>query len=236
MISSADKAYLATLTEKCALGDEAAMEQYASFYCEEHPDLMNDSVIPLVVQYLERGAAGGSQRASLNLGALYCDGQFVTQDSEKAIALLESARAGSDARLSAIAAARLGDCYCAMADADYEKAFDYYLEGVLLCNHPVALYRLGDMYRAGRFVRKDPEKAYFIYEKAKTASQRFCNDSYAQILFRIAQAKLDGIGTERDPAGAVKYLEMAKRTPSQSSIPENVREAAEALLKRAKEG
>ena len=236
MISSADKAYLATLTEKCALGDEAAMEQYASFYCEEHPDLMNDSVIPLVVQYLERGAAGGSQRACLNLGAMYEDGHYVAQNRAKAIALLESARAGGDARLSAIATARLGDCCCAMENADYRKAFDYYLEGVLLCNHPVSLYKLGDMYRAGRFVEKDPEKAYFIYEKAKTASQRFCNDSYAEILFRIAQAKLDGIGTARDPMGARKYLEMAKRTPSQSSIPESIRDAAEELLKRAKEG
>ena len=63
-------------------------------------------------------------------------------------------------------------------------------------------------------------------------SPNFCNDSYAEILVRLAELMIDGAGTDKDVAGALKYLEIAKRTPSKSSHPENIPQKIELLLKK----
>ena len=93
---------------------------------------------------------------------------------------------------------------------------------------------MGDMYRLGLFVEQNGEKAFFIYNKAKTASQRFANDSYDSILLRLAEAHLEGIGTEKDASAAQKYLQMAKRMPCKSSCPEALGDKIDALLAKLK--
>ena len=235
MISTQDKEYITSLSQRCDSGDIFAMEELASFYYEDHPELIDNSTVRLVSEYYAKAAAAGHQKAALNLGALYCDGAYLEPDYPKAIDLFKSAISGSDGRIAAIACAKLGDCYRAGkgTEIDYSRAFDCYLEGVLLCNHPVCLYKLGDMYRAGEFVNQDSKKAYFIYSKAKTVSQRFCNDSYAEILVRLAELMIEGAGTDKDVASAVKYLEMAKRMQSKSSNPENIPQKVEQLLQKA---
>ena len=217
MISEKYMEYIASLKEKCQLGDIFAMEELASFYYEEHPEQLNDATLPLVLECYETAARSGHQKASLNLGAIYCDGQYTGADYEKAMVYLRLALQGESARIAAMAACKLGDCYrCGSGvEMDYSKAFDYYLDGVLLCDYPVALYKLGDMYQLGLFVHQDSEKAYFIYCRAKEFSQRFANAGYGEILLRLADAKLNGIGTEQNVAEANKYLAMAKRLSKQ---------------------
>ena len=235
MLSSKDREYLTSLRSRCDLGDVFAMEEFASFYYEDHPELIDHATLPLVLEYYEKAAQAGNQKSKLNLGAIYCTPSLGEPNYAQAIALFESAISGDDARIAAIACAKLGDCYRfgMGASIDYSKAFDYYLEGVLLCNHPVSLYKLGDMYYAGEFVQQDSKKAYFIYCKAKAMSQRFCNDSNAEILVRLAELMIDGSGTEKDIVGALKYLKMAKRIPNQSSHPEDLSERIEFLLTKA---
>ena len=235
MLSSTDREYIASLRLRCDSGDVLAMEGFASFYYEDHPELLDPTTVKLVLEYYEKAAEAGNQKATLNLGALYCDPLLGEPNYAKATALFESAISGDDARIASIACARLGDCYRfgKGVKADYSKAFDYYLEGVLLANHPVCLYKLGDMYHAGEFVRQDSKKAYFIYCKAKAMFQRFCNDSYAEILVRLAELMMDGLGTDKDVAGALKYLKMAQRMPHQSSNPENIPQKIDLLLKKA---
>ena len=235
MLSATEKEYVAALMEKCLQGDALALESMASFYYEDHPEEMNDRTASLVREYYEKAADMGRQKACLNLGTLYFDGRYTEQDLAKAVQLFRAARSGEDARLAAIANAKLGDCYRLGlgVETSYGKAFDCYLEGVLLCNHPVCLYKLGDMYRAGLFVEQDVEKAFFIYNKAKTASQRFANDSYDSILLRLAEATLEGVGTEKDVPTARKYLAMAKRMPCQSSCPEDIRAKIDSLTEKA---
>ncbi len=234
MLSSQDREYLSSLTLRCESGDVWAMEELASFYYEDHPKLIDSETIRTILECYAKAASKGHPKAQLNLGALYCDHPLVEPDYAKAIALFESAIEGDDARIASIACAKLGDCYRLGKGVgiDYSKAFDYYLEGVVLCNHPVCLFKLGDMYHAGEFVNQDSKKAYLIYCKAKSVSPRFNNDSYAEILVRLADLMLEGSGTDKDIPGARKYLEMAKRMPSKSSNPENTPQKIEFLLKK----
>ena len=235
MISANEMEYLSQLMKKCEIGDISAMESLAAFYYEDHPEMMKDSAIPLVLDCYERSVATGDQRSCLNLGTIYFDGVYTQQDYKKAVEVFKAAINGESARLSAIADAKLGDCYFygKGVDADIGKAFDCYLEGILYCNHPICLYKLGDMYRSGIFVKQDSKKAYFIYNKAKKeSSMHFFNDGYAEILVRLAEAKIDGIGTEKDIQGAKKYLMMAQRMPYPSSHPENILPKIEILQKK----
>ena len=234
MLSSKDREYIASLREKCDTGDTFAMEELASFYYEDHPELLDDETVGLALEYYGKAAKAGNLKSILNLGKLYCGSSHVEPNYAKAIELFRSAIAEDNGRIAAIACAWLGDCYRfgKGVSADYGKAFDSYLEGVLLCNHPVCLYKLGDMYYAGEFVNQDSKKAYFIYSKAKTASANFCNDSYAEILVRLAELMIEGTGTEKDTSGAVKYLNMAKRIKNKSSHPENITEKIDFLLKK----
>ena len=235
MLSVKDREYVSSLTLRCESGDVYAMEELASFYYEDHSELIDNTTIKLVLEYYAKAAEEGNQKSKLNLGTIYCGSSFVEPNYIKAIKLFESAISGDDARIASIACAKLGDCYRfgKGVNLDYSKAFDYYLEGVLLCNHPVCLYKLGDMYHAGEFVNQDSKKAYFIYRKAKTVSTRFNNDSYAEILVRLAELMIDGTGTDRDVAGALKYLKMAKMIPNKSSCPENISQRIDILLKKA---
>ena len=235
MLSSKDKKYVASLKSRCDTGDIFAMEELASFYYEDHPELMDNTTVKLVLECYEKAAKFGNQKSKLNLGSLYCNHPLVEPNYAKAIELFESVISGDSARISAIACAKLGDCYrLGMGvSIDYSKAFDYYLEGVLLCEHPVCMYKLGDMYYAGEFVHQDSKKAYFIYCKAKTISQRFCNDSYAEILVRLAELMIDGSGTDKDVTGALKYLEMAKSMPHQSSHPEDLSQRINFLMEKS---
>jgi len=234
MNSENKKEYISSLARKSEAGDVFAMEELATFYYEENSELMNDNTIPLVLDLYEKAASAGHQRACLNLGEIYYDGFHAKQDYTKAIKLFKSAISGDSARIAAIAAAKLGDCYFygKGVETDYSKAFDCYLEGVLLCEHPLCLCKLGDMYSTGSFVNQDSEKAYFIYSKAKKCSERFFNDSLADTLIRMAQAKLDGSGTEKDNAVALKYLKMAKRIPQKFSHSKNILQEIDALIEK----
>ena len=237
MISPNEKEHLSSLIKKCELGDIAAMEEVATFYYEDHPELMNDTTAPLVLEYYEKALSLGHQKTYLNLGTIYFDGIYAPPNYSKAIELFKLAISGDNARIAAIANAKLGDCYQYGygMESNLSKAFDCYLEGVLLCNHPICLYKLGDMYRSGLFVNQSSKKAYFIYCKAKDASAKyFLNDSYAEILVRLAEAKIDGIGTDKDIPSARKYLELAKRGSYRSSYPEkNILQKIDALREKA---
>ena len=129
MLSAEKKEYATALRERCLKDDVLAMEELTVFYCEEHPEEINDGIAPLILAYGEKAAAMGRQKACLSLGAIYFDGQHTAQDHEKAVQLFKKARLGEDARLAAIANARLGDCYRLGLGTklDYGKAFDCYL-------------------------------------------------------------------------------------------------------------
>ena len=171
MISEKDNAYVSSLKKRGDAGDVFALSELASFYYEDNPRLMKEN-LGLVLDSYERAAEAGCQIACLNLGRILSDGKYVSPDYGRAAELFRSAKLGESGRIAAIASSELGDFYLLGkgVKADYAKAFDLYLEGALLCGHPVSLYKLGDMYRLGQFVSQSGEMAYLIYSKAKSAS------------------------------------------------------------------
>jgi hypothetical protein len=237
MISDNEKKILSLLIEKCESGSVQAMEELATFYYEDHPELIDEQVCRKMIDYYGKAATAGSQKAQLNLGRIYFDGRYADKDHERARAFLERAISGESARLAANAAAMLGDAYFfgLGVEADFSRAFDYYLEGVLLSDHPLCLCKIGDMYRQGKFVKQDDEKAFFIYTKAKHSSTRFAYYGYSEILLRLAEAKLYGIGTKRDVPGALSDIEKAKRIPDKASNSEDIKKRAAELARQAKE-
>lgn len=238
MISEKKHEYISALTKKCESGDVWAMEELASFYYEDNPDLMSADTVATVLDYYEKSALGGNLKSILNLGTIYFDGIYTAQSYQRAIELFKKALIGDAGRIAAIACSRLAECYRfgLGVEKNLALAFDYYLKGSLLCSHPSCLCGLGDMYREGLFVNKNETMAYFIYCKAKKQSEdRFANYALADTLLRLAEVKIEAVGVERDIAEAKKYIMMAKRIPTKLSHSKSLPSLIEKLENRIKE-
>lgn len=72
-----------------------------------------------------------------------------------------------------------------------------------------SLYKLGDMYRYGRFVEKDEETAVFLYKRALRETYED-EDVYSDVCKRVGECALYGIGMERDVLKALELLSDAE--------------------------
>lgn len=155
---------------------------------------MTDEVFAFVVTLLEDCVKDGNADAMNDLGALYYEGRSGEPDFEKAVAYYEmAAKAGSRQ-----AEENLGYCwyYGRTGKKDYAKAFHYFLLGAL-DGHLVSLYKVGDMYRNGLYVEKNPAEAYRIYSRCletmtDEAATRVCGPVY----LRLGEMLLNGEGCE----------------------------------------
>jgi hypothetical protein len=72
------------------------------------------------------------------------------------------------------------------------------------------MYKIGDMYKNGKFVDKNMDKAFFWYKKAYAYTE---NDDYntANVALRLGEAYLYGNGTEISLLNSLKYLQISEK-------------------------
>ena len=128
----------------------------------------------------------GNEDALVDLGLLYLKGQGVEQDSEYADSLLSQA-AESD---RSIIYFRIGLIYKNEIQ-DYEKAFYYFSKSVEKDQFIFSLFNLAQLYRKGRGVQQDYEKAISLYMAA-------AKKGYDPALYQVAVMYEEGIGFEKD--------------------------------------
>ena len=197
---------------KIAQGDLDAMFEYACLYHLDYPNEITKKIAAKMVKYYETCYEAGNLTAALNLGAMYYGGEFIPRDFKKAFEYYTIATESDEISTKIRAFCNLGYCYYYGRDipVDDEKAFNCYMHGAIL-NDANCLYKIGDMYRYGRFVKKDENLAYEFYKKAR---QNVCPDDvnyiYADICQRIGECKLYGIGTEKDVLTAFENLSKAE--------------------------
>ena len=152
----------------------------------------------------------GNLTAALNLGAMYYGGEFIPRDFRKAIKYYEQATESDDYETQIRAWNNLGYCYYYGRDipVDDEKAFNCYMRAAV--QHDAnALYKIGDMYRYGRYVAKEEKMAVLFYKQALRATYE--NDPmYPDIAKRIGECALYGIGMKKNIYKALKMLAKAE--------------------------
>lgn len=174
---------------------------------------LTPEVVRLAEYVLPLGEYYGDSNALNDLGAWYYDGRL-GQDFAKAEHYYKLAeRMGNG-----YSAENLGYIYYygRCGEVDYEKAFRQFSKGAVTFNRAISFYKLGDMYKNGYYVDKDPAAAFRSFENARKLidngehANRFDNCA-ADIYFRLGEATLKGIGTRVDVAKAMEYLQTAER-------------------------
>lgn len=151
------------LIPKADAGDEQAMLEAANTMVIDGL-VNNESSIgldALYSAYLKKLAASGSTIAYIMLGDCYSKGTGVELDPVQAIYWYQKA---------ADAGEGFGyECIAMMyyegrgLDVDYKQAFKYFSKSEK--KSACSLYTLGEMYRLGQYVNRDPDTAKMYYEK-----------------------------------------------------------------------
>ncbi len=175
----------------------------------QHHEAPSPQMIRLVIRCYELCAKQNMPEACLNLGTFYYNGIFVEQDYQKAAALYKIAADNGICE----GIRNLGYCYYygRHQAADYEKALSYFSEGALLFGDANCMYKLGDMYRFGKGVKRSAQYAWMMYGRAMDAAAK--DDAYsfcrADIYFRLGLCYLQGIGVGQDVETAHRFLQAA---------------------------
>ena len=205
-----DKFRLKMLEKKIANGDLEAMMEYAQMFQSEFPEEITDGIASNMAKYYEICLEAGNLTAALNLGAMYYAGEFIPQDFKKAMRYYEMATESDDGYTQIRAWCNLGYCYYYGRDipVDDEKAFNCYMHAAIM-RDANALYKIGDMYRYGRYVGKDEKMAVLFYNQAAN-SLSGNDDTQGDIFMRIGECALRGIGMEKDYYHAMRMLTVAE--------------------------
>lgn len=174
----------------------------------DHDDGLSEEIMPFVVQCYQACAAKGMPTALLNLGALYYTGSFVPQSYEMAESLYQEAAEKGQYQ----AWCNLGYIYYygRVGEPDFEKAFNCFLKGILLSGDGNCFYKLGDMYRQGLYVKKDPALAFQLFIRAANGEQNYKQEYISDVYLRIGECLLTGEGTDKDLQGAIHFLNAAR--------------------------
>lgn len=159
----------------------------------------------LEVSYYEDGNAD----AMNDLGAHYYDGaRGFGQSYARAVECYERAAEKGSRQ----AQENLGYChyYGRGVPVDYEKAFHCFALGAF-DGHLVSLYKIGDMYRDGLYVGKDPAEAFRIYSRClDTMTDEAAPRCAGPVYLRMGGALLGGEGAPEDPKGALVCFQRAE--------------------------
>ncbi len=166
------------------------------------PDDLPEELIELIEELYLCAAENGDADAWNDLGAQYYDGaRGFPQDFGKALHYYELAAENGSRQ----AQENLGYCYYygRSVPVDYEKAFHYFLLGAL-DGHIISLYKIGDMYRNGYYVKKNGREAFIIYDHCvdimSDEAAKFCG---GPLFLRLGDCWLNGIGTEKNAKNAL---------------------------------
>ena len=166
-------------------------------------------VIELIEELFEEEINDGNAEAMNALGAQYYDGNRGFEQNFQKAAYYYTLAAENGSRQ---AQENLGYVYYygRIGAPDYEKAFHYYALGAF-DGHPISLYKIGDMYLNGFYVPKNEREAYHIFMHCLETMTPEAEPVVAGPVFlRLGRMLLDGIGTEKDPKGALICFQKAE--------------------------
>lgn len=176
--------------------------------CDKPKDLP-PHMIEFITALYEIEISEGNHHAMNNLGAHYYSGnRGFEQSFRKAMALYNMAAEHGNRQ----AQENLGYCYYYGRDVevDYQKAFHYFALGAF-DGYLISLYKIGDMYLNGYYVKKNEREAFFIYNRClQMASDEDTKYISGPVHLRLGNMYLDGIGTERDPQQALLHFNIAE--------------------------
>ena len=139
--------------------DEHTLYQIASNLVEcDKPKVFPFYLVQLIIDLYEEEIKEGNHYAMNDLGArYYCGDRGFQQSFEKAVYYYNMAAQHGNRQ----AQENLGYCYYYGRDmpVDYEKAFQYFALGAF-DGHLISLYKIGDMYRNGYYVKKNEKEAH----------------------------------------------------------------------------
>lgn len=172
---------------------------------EVMPKCIANFVIEVYLGEIEKENA----EAMTNLGSLYYTGRCGERSYEKAIKYYLM----TDEHGERQATENL--CYCyyygRSVPINYEKAFHYFVKGAL-DGHLNSLYKVGDMYKNGYYVKKDEKEAFYIYRRCYEQMTEKCIDLIgADICMRMGNVYYYGIGTPKNLELALKYYQQAEQ-------------------------
>ena len=113
-----------------------------------------------------------------------------------------------------IAMTNLGYCYYYGRDTavDMKKAYQYFTKAAMFGERG-ALYKVGDMYLNGYFVRKDEPAAFHLYLKCYQSFDEIEDtndeDVYSGVCLRLARCLYEGIGAMKNLDAASDFANKA---------------------------
>ena len=201
------EAYLYLNSTQC--GNETPFSIVANLVECDKPKVFPPVLVGYITAMYEAEIADGNHHAMNNLGALYYGGdRGFEQSFEKAVKLYKQAAE----RGNQVAQENLGYCYYygRDMDVDYEKAFQYFALGAFN-GYPVSLYKIGDMYRKGLYVAKNPFEAFLLYNRAlREATDDDSKRISGPVHLRLGEMCLTGEGTDKDPQQALLHFNLAE--------------------------
>lgn len=168
---------------------------------------------PFVVEYItslyECEIAEGNVDAMNDLGCQYYDGgRGFEQSFAKAVYYYKMAADNGSWQ----AQENLGYCYYYGRDMapDYEQAFRCFAAGAFT-GHPISLYKVGDMYRHGYYVEKNPRQALIIYHRCLAMMSKEESEYVGgPVHLRLGDMYLNGEGVEQDCENALFHYSAAE--------------------------
>lgn len=184
---------------------EIAQELHEADGTKQLPKCVSD----FLMRVYEDELADGNPDAACNIGSLYYTGRAGEQSYAKALKYYTIAADGGCRQ----AQENLGYCYYYGRNTavDYEKAFHFFALGAF-DGHIRSLYKIGDMYRNGYYVKKNACEAFCIYKRClETLHEDAMELAGADVMMRIADCYFEGIGTNVKYETALEYYQHAER-------------------------
>ena len=180
------------LMKKADAGDLEAMRMFITL-CYSVPEKgIYEATEGKWMGYLKKLAAAGDTSGYIWMGDILERGDYVKRDIRKAIELYQkAAEAGESFGYECI-----GKIYFEGTDigADHEKAYNYIMKSEN--KSFMSYYILGEMYRLGLYVKKDPDTARMYYKKTL---ENGIHPEYPDMYQEFAQKRLEGYEGELKP-------------------------------------
>lgn len=173
--------------------------------------MMSEDLYRIVLIGLRMGIDENNGACANELGALYYTGDIVEQDYAKAAEYYEIA-----ANLGNIQSmVNLGYIYeyGRTGAPDYAKAYMYYSFAAAAFQNAEALYKMGDMFSAGKGVEQSKNAAITLWQQSFDSSED--PEIKAQPALRMAQVLVDPeeckkLGVKHDPLMALQLFQTAE--------------------------
>ena len=202
--------YLASIMDSDGFVSEEPFAIATNLVNCDKPQKLPDYLIEFITELYESEIENGNAEAMNDLGAQYYDGiRGFEQSFEKAIYYYDMAAENGSRQ----AQENLGYCYYYgrnMDAPDYEKAFQYFALGAF-DGHLISLYKIGDMYLNGYYVKKNENEAFIIYMRClETMTDEAAPIVAGPVYLRLGKMFLYGIGTEKNAKNALVCYQKAE--------------------------